>query len=485
MPCRSRKHRPRPWMVSKPDEAGGLSPIRSDAASRWRPRPRSPCRRRRRARPKPPCSRRRVRTPTAPTTAASRSWSSSPTSRPWMHSAKRSRLARLRLARINLPIALFYAGRQGGGGRRCASGEAGLSRRPAARFVMGLAARLENRPTPSPRSSGCFSSTRRRRIDGEPCGRLTRAALRGSCRPARARTGARAVQRDRRLQSGHGADRLGDADAAAQAMQRFETMRAAEYAVTYSQKYLEQGRYAEAVASTGAEPERGPSGRSSSMSQRCCWARPDRAAAAAPAARWPDSTLTAISTSLSRGRGCACCGMMDRWSMPGGVRRGRALGPLDGAVAGDFDNGSRPDLLSSVRGGASCSPSAAGVRAIAFKGAEPAARRRAQPRSSTSTTTATSTSARGPRAAASGAGQAQGCRTCCCATTATAASAISRRRGLAGAERARPIAPTDFDNRRDIDISSPPGAPPASAGTCATALRGRAAAGGLPGGGVH
>ena len=38
-------------------------------------------------------------------------------------------------------------------------------------------------------------------------------------------------------------------------MQRFQTLRDSAYAVTYAQSYLQQGRYAEAMASTGAEPE--------------------------------------------------------------------------------------------------------------------------------------------------------------------------------------------------------------------------------------
>ena len=49
--------------------------------------------------------------------------------------------------------------------------------------------------------------------------------------------------------------RSGDSNAAARAMQTFESIREAPYGITYSQTYLQQGRYAEALASTGAEPE--------------------------------------------------------------------------------------------------------------------------------------------------------------------------------------------------------------------------------------
>ena len=44
-------------------------------------------------------------------------------------------------------------------------------------------------------------------------------------------------------------------DAGQQAMRRFQTLRDSAYAVTYAQGYLQQGRYAEAMASTGAEPD--------------------------------------------------------------------------------------------------------------------------------------------------------------------------------------------------------------------------------------
>jgi hypothetical protein len=47
--------------------------------------------------------------------------------------------------------------------------------------------------------------------------------------------------------------RMGNTEAGARALLRFEQLRTAPYAITYSQSYLEQGRYAEAVASTGAE----------------------------------------------------------------------------------------------------------------------------------------------------------------------------------------------------------------------------------------
>jgi len=49
--------------------------------------------------------------------------------------------------------------------------------------------------------------------------------------------------------------RSGAADEGRKAMERFQTLRDSAYGTTYSQTYLEQGKYAEAIASTGAEPE--------------------------------------------------------------------------------------------------------------------------------------------------------------------------------------------------------------------------------------
>src|SRR5262249_49725164 len=48
--------------------------------------------------------------------------------------------------------------------------------------------------------------------------------------------------------------RSGDAAAGQQQMAKFQTLRDSPYAVTYAQTYLQQGRYGEAISSSGAEP---------------------------------------------------------------------------------------------------------------------------------------------------------------------------------------------------------------------------------------
>ena len=47
--------------------------------------------------------------------------------------------------------------------------------------------------------------------------------------------------------------RSGKTEEGRKAMQQFEELRDSAYGVTYSQTYLAQGKYAEAIASTGAE----------------------------------------------------------------------------------------------------------------------------------------------------------------------------------------------------------------------------------------
>ena len=77
---------------------------------------------------------------------------------------------------------------------------------------------------------------------------------RGGVVPGRARV--RAVQRERGLQPGRGAQpRRTSGAEAEEAMVRFQKLRDSPYKTALSSNYLEQGRYAEAVASTGAEPE--------------------------------------------------------------------------------------------------------------------------------------------------------------------------------------------------------------------------------------
>ena len=151
-------------------------------------------------------------------------------------------------------------------------------------------------------------------------------------------------------------------------MERFQTLRDSGYGTTYSQTYLAQGSYAEAIASTGAEPElvergvpavtfvdatsrvlpaAGTGARGGSRRRR--GSRPGRRRHA----RRP-ATTTAISIwSTCRRAGVRLYrnagGVLTE--APGAIgNQADAAGVPIAAVAGDYDNDGRPDLFV-LRGG--------------------------------------------------------------------------------------------------------------------------------------
>ena len=88
-------------------------------------------------------------------------------------------------------------------------------------------------------------------------------------------------------------------------MQRFEQLRDSTYGVTYAQTYLTQGRYAEAIASTGAEPELvNPATPAVTFTDAtAAWLTgADAAGAPQPPADSPSSTRTATAPSTSSAR---------------------------------------------------------------------------------------------------------------------------------------------------------------------------------------
>jgi tetratricopeptide (TPR) repeat protein len=166
--------------------------------------------------------------------------------------------ADLSLARLNLAIALLYAGKPEEAVTEAQAVAAKSPELPQAHYVIGLIARAQGRQEdaiaafervikldPADAGSrinlGQVFTQERRFNEAIP---LLKEALAAEPFNATAAYGlATALTRS-------GADEEGRA-----AMQRFETLRNAPYAVTYSQTYLEQGRYGEALASTGAEPD--------------------------------------------------------------------------------------------------------------------------------------------------------------------------------------------------------------------------------------
>jgi tetratricopeptide (TPR) repeat protein len=166
--------------------------------------------------------------------------------------------ADLAIARLNLAIALFYAGDLSAARREAEAAAARLSSLPQPPYVLGLIARAENRT-----ADAVAAFTRVRELDPDDPGAATQLGQ----LLLQERKYAEAIDLFKRAieaepynaTAAYGLamalTRGGSREDGAAAMARFQKLRDSAYATTYSQNYLEQGRYAEAIASTGAEPE--------------------------------------------------------------------------------------------------------------------------------------------------------------------------------------------------------------------------------------
>ncbi len=164
----------------------------------------------------------------------------------------------LAIARLNLAIALFYAGEIEPARRAAEAVRATPATRLHADYVLGLVARAGNRT-----ADAIEAFTRVQRADPDDLGTAINLGqlLTQEQRFAEA---VDAFRRATRLEPYHATAAYGLATAllrsgareeGAAAMARFQRLRASGHATSFSQVYLEQGRYAVAMASTGAEPE--------------------------------------------------------------------------------------------------------------------------------------------------------------------------------------------------------------------------------------
>lgn len=159
-------------------------------------------------------------------------------------------------AAINLPIAFFYAGRYSDAVTRAEDARMAYPDAPQPPFVQGLSLRAQDKLDAAteafqrvleldPDDVGARVNlavvlVQQRRYD-EAIALCDAALLLEPYNATAAYNRALALTR-----SGRGAE-------GARAMDAFNRLRTAPFAVTYSQTYLQQGRYAEAVASTGTE----------------------------------------------------------------------------------------------------------------------------------------------------------------------------------------------------------------------------------------
>jgi Tfp pilus assembly protein PilF len=261
--------------------------------------------------------------------------------------------AALGLARLNLGIALFYAGKLDAAKPELERAREALPDRPHADYVLGLIARAANQT-----DEALAAFMRAQRLDASDPG----TAINIGQLYLQQRKYAEAIGAFRVAQAAEPYNatatyglataliRSGAGDEGKPVMALFEKLRESSYATTFSQNYLEQGRYAEAVASTGLE--------TGLVDERI------------PDVEFSDQTRTLLpDTSAAQGAGVVTLFDLDKdgdldlaGSRGAGLRiyrndAGRFVDataslvaapptdPLAGIVAGDCDNDGDADLL--------------------------------------------------------------------------------------------------------------------------------------------
>ena len=273
----------------------------------------------------------------------------------------------LAIARLNLGIALFYGGDADAARREIEAARPLLPDRPQPDYVLGLIARVQNRT-----DDAIDAFARVQRMDPSDPGAavslgqlyLEQRKYPQALDSFRTAMAAEPYNATAAYGLATAMIRTGDAARGRTAMDDFQRLRATKYATTYSQTYLEQGHYAEAIASTGAEPElvdeRLPDvtfadatsaivERAGSAPANQTGADPDSSPAVALADIDGDGDLDLVDSSSggvhvyrnNRGR------LTDSTT----ALFGGAVPPAAGVVAGDFDNDGRADLLLLGSGG--------------------------------------------------------------------------------------------------------------------------------------
>jgi tetratricopeptide (TPR) repeat protein len=362
----------------------------------------------------------------------------------------------LGLARLNLAIAELYAGRPADAAGDARAAAKRLPEAPQAHYVLGLAGRAENNL-----DEAAAAFTRVLQIDSSDPG--AKVQLGQIYLQQRRFDEALKLFQEALAAEPHNVTaaysvslaltRAGRTDEGRAAMQQFEKLRDSPYGFTYAQTYLSQGKYAEAIASTGAEAE--------------------LVSAALPDVTFADATATMLPASGPAGatpgpRGNLTLfdadgdGDLDLFDIrPSGQRflrnqngvftddtatagLGADVGEASVAVAGDYNNDGRPDLfISAASGYVLFNQNANGTfENVTAKVGFPA------PGKSLSGVAAADVDHDGDLDLLVGGSPAQLLRNNGDGTFADIAGAA----GLAPAGPALAIAATDYDNRRDIDF---------------------------------
>lgn len=258
----------------------------------------------------------------------------------------------LDLARLNLAIADFYAGRPADAAAAARAAAERMPENPTAHFMRGLIAKSENRL-----DEAVAAFTRVLALDARDPGTLV--AL-GQIHLQERRL-AEAVALFERAGAAEpfnvaaaynlalALTRAGRAAEGREAMQRFERLRDSAYGVTYAQTYLSQGRYGEALASTGAESglvDPDPPA-VKFVTADVFPPRPGPGRAGAGAVTLADADMDgdtdAIESSADGVRLLRNAG--GRFSDDTAQARIPALPGAVAAIVGDYDNDTRPDLF--------------------------------------------------------------------------------------------------------------------------------------------
>ncbi len=164
----------------------------------------------------------------------------------------------LAIAHVNLSLALLYAQDLAGAAREATEAAQLLPSAPQPPYILGLIARAENRA-----SDALREFERVHRIDAADIGanvNLAQMYLEKRQYPQaisvlRPAADVEPFNVTVAYNLGLALTRGGQGDEGRRMLERAQALRSTGYASTYGTGYLEQGRYAEAIASTGAEPD--------------------------------------------------------------------------------------------------------------------------------------------------------------------------------------------------------------------------------------